>query len=166
MFNIHPYKFLEIYKEETEELLYSLDFTNYIFLPDYSGEDEIFVKQNLVWFQIKDNILYVSNSHNAYAYETNNLNAYITAIDLSDMSILWRTEPLVANTFNFAILDDVLFCGYGYTDEEDYLYQIDLNNGKVVNKILLKTSPEYIIVKDSILYVRCFDTDYQFNVGE
>lgn len=165
-FAINPYKLLEIYSTETQELLYSLDFSNYIFLSDYNEEDSIYIKQNLVWAQIKDNVLYVSNSHNSYASETNNLNSFITALDLSDMSILWRSEPLVANTFNFAIFDDVLFCGYGYTDEADYLYQIDLNNGKVLDKISVNTSPEYIIVKDSILYVRCFDTDYQFNIVE
>ncbi len=40
------------------------------------------------WAVIKDNVLFISHCHKTYAKSSNNMNAYITAIDLSDMSIM------------------------------------------------------------------------------
>lgn len=155
---------LNIYDAASNNLLYSLDFSNYIESPEYKEEDYDFVQQKIKWAAIKDDILYVSHSHNTYAESSNNMNAYITAINLEDRSILWRSDALVCNSVNFLIIDDVIISGYGFTAEPDYLYQINRYTGKVLDKILLKTAPEYLIEKTSVLYVRTYNTDYQFTV--
>lgn len=155
---------LNIYDVKTNKKVYSLDFSNYRYSPDYVKEDYGFIRQKINWAEIKGNILYVSNSHNTYAKSSKNMNAYITAIDLNDMSILWRTDPLVSNSRNFLIIGDVIICGYGFTDEDDFLYQVDRNNGKVLEKTPLKTAPYYIIEKDNVLYVRTYNTDYEFEI--
>lgn len=155
---------LNIYNATQDELLYSIDFSNYVYSPDYKEEDLEFIQQKIKWATIGDGILYVSHSHNTYAESSSNMNAYITAIDLSDMSVLWRSDALVCNSNNFLIVDNVIISGYGFTDELDYLYQIDRNTGKTIDKTLLKSAPEYIIKKDSILYVRTYNTDYQFTI--
>jgi len=154
--------FLNIYGTDSDKLLYSLDFSNYLYSPEYKEEDYNFIQQKIKCAAIQDNILYVSHSHSTYAESSNNMNAYITAIDLSDMSILWKSDALVCNSMSFVIVNDVIICGYGFTAEPDYLYQIDCNTGKVLDKTPLKTAPEYIIKKDSVLYVRTYDMDYQF----
>lgn len=153
---------LEIFDAASNNLLYSVDFSNYLYSPEYKEEDYDFIQQEIKWAAIKDGVLYVSHSHTTYAKSSNNMNAYITAIDLSDMNILWRSDALVCNSKNFLIFDDVIISGYGFTEEPDYLYQIDCNTGKILEKTLLKTAPEYIIKKDSVLYVRTYNTDYQF----
>ena len=153
-----------IYNATQEELLYSIDFSNYVYSPEYKGEDYEFIQQKIKWATIEGGILYVSHSHNTYAESSNNMNAYITAIDLSDMSVLWRSDALVCNSNDFLIVDNVIISGYGFTAEPDFLYQIDRNTGKTIDKTLLKSAPEYIIKKDSILYVRTYNTDYQFTI--
>lgn len=155
---------LNIYDAASMEIMYSLDFFNYSYSPEYVEEDYDYIEQKINWAAIKDDILYISNSHNTYAESSNNMNAYITAIDLADMSILWRTDALVSNAYNFQIIDDVIICGYGFTDEPDYLYQINISSGEVLDKIPLKSAASYIIKKDNVLYVRTYNMDYKFEI--
>ena len=35
---------------------------------------------------------------------------------------------------NFLVKGDVIFCGYGFTAEDDYLYQLDKNTGEVIEE--------------------------------
>lgn len=155
---------LNIYERKTCEIKYSFDFSNYRYSPEYIEEDFDYIQQRVEWATIQDNILYIAHGHSTYAYSSNNMNAYITAIDLSDYSILWRTEALVCNSVNFLILDDVIICGYGFTEEADYLCQVDIHTGKVLENIPLKTAATYILDKENVLYVRTYDMDYEFDI--
>lgn len=155
---------LNIYDIETLRILYTIDFSSYNYSPDYIDEDYDYIQQKINWAEIKNNILYISHSHNTYAKSSNNMNAYITAIDLSDMNILWRTDALVSNSNNFLIIEDVIISGYGFTDEPDYLYQININTGETLDTIPLKTAATYIIKKDQSLFVRTYNTNYVFDI--
>lgn len=155
---------LEIYDADSYKIEYSLDFSNYACNHEYTESDNGAMYQKVNWAIIKDNILYLSHSHYFSAETTEYRNAYITAIDLVDFSILWRTAPLVCNSYNFLIVDDVIICGYGFTAEPDFLYQVDINTGVVIDTILLKTAPYYFMQKDNVLYVRTYDTNYEFEM--
>jgi hypothetical protein len=157
---------LNIYDIGSLELISTFDFTNYRYSPDFISQDYDFIQQRINWATLKDNILYVSHSHNTYAYSSNNMNAYITAIDLTDMSIIWRTDALVSNSYNFLLLDDVIISGYGFTDEPDYLYQVDSHTGEVIDKIALESAPSYIVKKDNTIYVRTYNKDYEFEISK
>lgn len=155
---------LNIYDAVSYRLLYSLDFFSYQLSPSYMEDYYDFIQQGIQWATIKDGILYVSHSHSTYAKSSKNMNAYITAIDLSNMSILWRSDSLKCNSDNFIVLDDVIISGYGFTAEPDYLYQLNRYTGEVIDQISIKSSPYYLIIKDNILYVRTYNTDYEFEV--
>jgi hypothetical protein len=157
---------LNIFDKKTEKMVYSLDFSKYRYSPKYIKADKDYIQQKINWAAIKNNILYVSHSHTTYAKSSKNMNAYITAIDLSDMSILWRTKSLVSNSANFVIVNDVIISGYGFTDEPDYLYQIDMYTGKVLSKTALKTAASYIVKKGNALYVSTYNTNYIFSITE
>lgn len=153
---------LNIYEADTDALKYSFDFSNYEYPPKYDENDYDYIKQRVLWASIKDDTLYVSHSHSTYASSSNGDNAYITAIDLKDNSILWNSDSLVCNANNFVIYDQYILCGYGFTEEADYLYQLNLTTGATIDRIKLRTSPEYIVLKNSKLYVRSYDTNYVF----
>lgn len=157
-------RYFNIYDTSKNELMYKIDYSEFIYAPEYIEEDYAYVKQLIKWATIKDNILYIQNDHGTYAESSNNKNAYITAIDLSDMSILWRTDALVCNSRNFVIYKDIIICGYGFTSETDSLFQIDINTGKVISEIPLNSMAEYIVLKDKTIYVRCYDTNYEFEI--
>ena len=146
------------------EVIAELEFTEFMYAPDLVEEDRDFVDEKVRDAKIRNGVLYVSISHLTYA-ESAPSNAYIMAISLEDYNIIWKSEPLVCNSYNFEIVDDIIFTGYGFTAEPDYLFQIDRLTGTVLEKYKLKSSADYIICKDDKLYVRTYDTDYVFEVS-
>lgn len=157
---------LTIYDMKSKEIAYQFDFSNYRYSSKYVKEDYDFIQQTINWATIKNNVLYVSNSHNTYAKSSCNQNAYITAIDLKTNKLIWRSQALVANSYNFEVIGDVIITGYGFTDEPDYLYQLNIYTGKVIGKSLVKTAPEHIVKKGNYLYVRTYNTDYVYKISK
>lgn len=155
-------RFLLVYDINTGQEKYAFDFNQYYY-PENTYE-QTFTEQDVNWVVIDENVLYVSTAHNGYANTSDNLNAYITAIDLEDSKILWRSDALVANSINFQVIGDTIITGYGFTNEEDYIYLIDKWTGEIYEKIDINSAAEYFVIKDDILYVRTYDTDYQFEI--
>ena len=113
--------------------------------------------------KIVDDILYVEISHWGYASEEPD-NAYIVAIDMNTNGVIFRTQPLVANGFNFLVVDDTIICGYGFTDEPDFIYLLDRYDGSVKEKIPVKSAPYQFELVDDTLYVATYNTEYEFKV--
>lgn len=155
---------LRIYDSKTYAIVNTFDFSNYMYAPNTTNEEALGFPQQINCANVKDGILYVSNRHRTYASTTNYKNAYITAIDLKDMRVIWRSDALVSNAENFLILDNVIICGYGFTDEDDYLYELDRSNGNVINSIPLQSAPSYLIQKDNQIFVRTYNMNYVFTV--
>ena len=59
---------------------------------------------------------------------------------------------------------DVIFCGYGFTAEDDYLYQLDKNTGEVIDRLPLKKMPDLMAEKDDRLYVHTYSYDYVIEI--
>lgn len=152
-------------KNAPEKNVAVLDFSDYCYAGDFAEADEAYVEQYIHYVARRGYELYVSIGHNTYAASSPH-HAYITAVDLRDMSVIWKTEPLVSNAFNFEIIGDVIVCGYGFTAEDDYLKQINIHTGEVLAETVLKSKADYIIRKDDKLYVRTYNTDYIFQIGE
>ncbi len=140
----------------THAFRYGYDFKRWQHPP---GEDGEFTNQNVIWAVEKDGTLYVSHGHNTYAKDSRGLNAYVTAINPKTDAILWRSAPLVANARTFLVLGDLIVTGYGFTAEPDFLYLLDRKSGTVAARQPVKTGPEMILVKDDLVYVRCYNTD-------
>lgn len=159
----YPYM-MDIYNAKTQELIYSLDFSNYYKPEIIKSGDEPFVEESIRHAVIRDGVLYVSTFHNTYASSAPQ-NGYITALDINDnFKILWRTQPLTCNADNFIVTDDAIICGYGFTAEDDFVYVLDRECGVRTQTIKVKTGPDWFCLKDDLLFVRCYDTDYVFNV--
>lgn len=145
------------------EKISELDFSEFQYSSEYKQEDYDFIAQSITHTYVENNILYVETGHWTYA-ESAPKNAYITAIDLEDYHVIWKSQPLVCNSRDFTIVGDVIFCGYGFTEEDDYLYQLDKKTGVVLAKEPLKSAPDHIIYQNDKLYVRTYNTDYVFEV--
>lgn len=143
--------------------VFELDFSDFEYAGDFKQSEKEFVRQQIRYAQVKDHILYLSIGHLTYA-ESSPHNAYVAAVDLAEKKLLWKSQPLVSNVANFVIKGDVLLCGYGFTAEPDYIYQLDLGSGKVIDKTAVKSKADYLILKDNILYVRTYNTDYTFRI--
>ena len=149
-----------------ENHIYNIDMNSFSMAPDkvYEANDPFTDDRGYVNFaKIKDGILYVSTGHKGYSVN-NPSTGYITAIDLENGEVLWKSAPQVSNAYNFEIIGDVIICGYGFTDEDDFLYVLNRTNGQVMEQIPLKSMAEYIVAKDSTLYVRTYNRNYEFRI--
>ena len=154
---------LSIYDKTSGNYIKTLDFSEYRYASEYKEEDYDFIEQRIWWVQSVGDILYVSISHNTYTKSCPN-HGYIVAIDLNDSSVIWKTKPGITNSRNFEIIDNTIVCGYGFTDEPDYINLVDINDGTLIEQIDIKSKADYIICKDDILYVRTYNTNYTFQV--
>ena len=107
-------------------------------------------------------VLYAAHAVNGYAKEVRGQTGYVSAIETKTGKLLWRSAPMTQNANTFLLADSVLICGYGFTDEPDYLRLLDTRTGRVVQTVPLKSGPSYILRRENRVYVRCYDTDYVF----
>lgn len=160
----YPY-LMDICEKYSNEAEYTLDFSNYYMPDEYVEADARYVEESIHWAVADEGILYVSTYHNTYAQSAPH-NGYITAFDMNDnFRVIWRSKPLTCNSNNFIITDDAIICGYGFTAEPDYVYVLDKYCGVICETYKVKTSPEWFRFNAAgELCVRCYDTDYVFEV--
>jgi serine/threonine protein kinase len=149
--------------KDKHSVKHCLDFSNFSISPKTVKGDEDYVYQSVNWAVIENDVLYISHGHSTYAKSSFGQNAYISAIDLTNYKILWTTDPLTSNS-TFSLIGNSIICGYGFTDEPDYLFVIDKKNGRRVQKINVSSGPEYIIPKNNQLFVRTYNNNYIFQI--
>lgn len=118
--------------------------------------------QEARWAQVEDGVLFLCTYHMTYASSTSGNNAFITALALPTGELVWQSEPLVCNTWNFLLRDGWIVSGYGFTAEPDFLFVLDAKTGEVVQKKKLASGPEVILEQAGTLFVRTYDRDYEF----
>lgn len=142
----------------------ALDFLGYSSSPgDVPGEEEL-VFQRIRWAEISEGVLYVEHAHGTCSAGSSGLNGYVTALNPVTLEVLWRSGPLTANAENFVLLGEKLICGYGFVGEDDYLCVLDRRTGGIVQRVPLPSAPEYLILEEGFLRVKCADTDLTFSV--
>lgn len=106
---------------------------------------------------LKDGIFYGASVTNGYAEPDS---CFMFAYDLEQDKLLWRSADQSYNSMNFVVKGDVILCGYGFTSEEDYLYQINRNTGEILDRLKLKKMPDLLVEQDGKLYVHTYSYDY------
>ena len=136
---------LYIYEKETETCLYVLSYPT----------DKWYVNGNNAY--LKDGIFYGGSVMNGYAQPNT---CFLFAYDLDQDELVWRSADQSYNSMNFLVKGDVILCGYGFTEEDDYLYQINRNTGEIIDRLLLKKMPDLLVEQDGRLYVHTYRSDY------
>lgn len=155
---------LGLFERETSALVRAFDFTRWITAPATLPGDEGFVDQSVGWAEVRGGVLFVSHFHRTYARSSRGHNAYLSAIDVESGTLLWRSAPLVCNAANFVVTEDHILCGYGFTAEPDRVTVVDRRTGRTTGSHPVKTGPDWLLLRDGVLYVRTYDTDYTFDV--
>lgn len=145
------------------DIRYAFDFSKFSVTSFCIPEDVAYTNISVSETQIEDDVLYACISHPTYSISSTGYNAYIVAVDLCTQTIKWITKPLTCNS-SFVIYDDVIFTGYGFTNEQDYVYVIDKESGDRISRILLDKAPSYFSILDNKLYVRTYSLDYTFQI--
>ena len=110
---------------------------------------------------LRDGIFYGASVTNGYAQPDT---CFMFAYDLEDNKLLWRSADQTYNSMNFIIKDNVIICGYGFTSEDDYLYQLDLHTGEVLSRLTLKKQPDLLVYQDNTLYVHTYSYNYTIEI--
>ena len=140
---------LYIYENGTGNCLYVLHYPT----------DKWYVNGNNAY--LKDGIFYGASVTNGYAQPNT---CFMFAYDLENEKLLWRSADQSYNSMNFVVEGDVLICGYGFTAEPDYLYQINRNTGEIIDRLLLKKMPDLIVEQDGKLYVHTYSYNYVIEI--
>ena len=104
-----------------------------------------------------DDIFYGISVTNGYAQPDS---CFMFAYDLENNKLLWRSGDQTCNTMNFIVKKGVIICGYGFTSEKDYLYQLNLHTGEVIASLELKKQPDLLVPQDNMLYVHTYSYNY------
>ena len=110
---------------------------------------------------LKDGIFYGASVTNGYAQPDT---CFMFAYDLENNKLLWRSADQTCNSMNFIVKDNVIICGYGFTSEDDYLYQLNLHTGEVLSRLKLKKQPDLLVYQDNILYVHTYSYNYTIEI--
>lgn len=110
---------------------------------------------------LKDGIFYGASVTNGYAQPDT---CFMFAYDLENNKFLWRSADQTCNSMNFIVKDNVIICGYGFTSEDDYLYQLDLHTGEVLSRLKLKKQPDLLVYQDNTLYVHTYSYNYTIEI--
>lgn len=140
---------LYIYENGTGNCLYVLHYPT----------DKWYVNGNNAY--LKDGIFYGASVTNGYAQPNT---CFMFAYDLENEKLMWRSADQSYNSMNFVVEGDVLICGYGFTAEPDYLYQINRNTGEIIDRLLLKKMPDLIVEQDGKLYVHTYSYNYVIEI--
>ncbi len=147
-----------------DSILYSWDLSNYTYAPLTDTAELFFTKQGPRWVQIVENKMYVCFAHRTYARSSGGQNGYLICYDLTTGKIIWETEPLHCNSNNFTLHNGIIYCGYGFTKEDDFLILIDPKTGNLIDRYKVKTQVEHVAVKDNKVYVRSYWSDYIYEI--
>jgi hypothetical protein len=153
----------------TGEVRFAFDFSAYRTPPSAAQGAEGLVAMEIRWAVAAGDRLYISHAHRTYAESSGGANAYVTALRIPDGALLWRSQPLVSNAHDFALVPageggPVMIAGYGFTAEPDFLYVLDPATGAVLSKVKVDSGPDYILAKDDRIHVRTYDRDYVFRL--
>lgn len=136
---------LYIYENISGNCLYVLEYPT----------DKWYINGNNVC--LLDDIFYGISVTNGYAQPDS---CFMFAYDLENNKLLWRSGDQTCNTMNFIVKKDVIICGYGFTSEKDYLYQLNLHTGEVIASLELKKQPDLLVPQDNMLYVHTYSYNY------
>ncbi|MCR4807665.1 MAG: hypothetical protein K5857_08300 [Lachnospiraceae bacterium] len=154
---------IEVYSRETGDMLYSFDFSDFLYEDGYENED--FVDRGVHHCFITDDYLYLNLYHPTYA-ESCPANAYMICVDINTGEVIWISDALISNSGDFARWGDNMITGYGFTAEDDYIHILNRFTGEVTQKIKVKKSPDYFCFVDNDLWVRTYSYDYVYKIQD
>ena len=111
---------------------------------------------------LKDGVLYAGCI--VQSEDDTNTN-FMFAYDLENDRLLWRSRENTYSSRNFIVKDGVIICGFGGTDEPDYIYQIDMDTGEVLSETPVSSAPYLLVESGGQLYVNTYENDYVFDMS-
>ena len=101
----------------------------------------------------------------SYSSMINGKGSKLYSYGVDQKRIVWETDYLVSNDI-FILNDKYVFCGYGFTDERDYLFMLDKKTGKMYSKIPMMQAVQYMEFQQKNGREVLFTVDYGDRLNE
>ena len=105
----------------------------------------------------------------SYSSMINGKGSKLYCYSVGDNRLVWETDYLVSNDI-FILNDKYVFCSYGFTSENKYLFMLDKLTGKVYSKLPMVYKVEYMELQEKngreMLYVVDYNNNlYTYAIG-
>jgi hypothetical protein len=146
-------RFLVLVKENTAERVFDLDAFRHP--PKATPQWKEFAVEGVTYAQERDGVLFVCNGGGSYAKEVFGKKGFLSAIDATTGKLLWRSAPLTCNS-TFAMTNDHIISGYGFTAEPDFVFLLRQSDGGIVQKVPVDSGPETITLVGDRVHVETY----------
>ena len=150
-----------------DKVKYILDLSDFAMDPDRDNSDVFgdLAEQQIRFAAMDENgqTLYISIGHSTYASTSPNT-SYIIAVDVNSGELLWRSDNLVAKADNFIIEGSTIISGYGFSNEADYIYLLNKENGMIQEKIGVSNAPYCFVKNGSELIVLHYGKEVTYTI--
>jgi len=110
--------------------------------------------QDIRWF---DGHLYFNMACPTYSSSIGGRGSKLYDLDLASNEIVWSSKYLVSNDI-FLVDQYFVYCGYGFTGEDDFIYLLDRRYGVTLTACPIHTAHEYMqFMDDGRLFVQDYD---------
>lgn len=99
----------------------------------------------------------------SYASGINGKGSKLFCYDTEKEKMVWSTPYLTSNDI-FILSKDYVFCGYGFTDEKDYIFMLDKKTGKIYSKLPLASAHQYMEIQEKGGKEKLYVVDYRDNL--
>jgi len=120
------------------------------------------VNYEINFAQLVGGTLLVQAAQRGPAVPSGGKDGFVIAYDGGSGDVVWSSDPIVGNAGEMAVTGGSIVTGYGFTNEPDFVYVLDLATGATEQKLPVKTAPEAIRPKGDRVHVRTYDVDYVF----
>jgi hypothetical protein len=101
---------------------------------------------------LEDSLMYFNLTCPSYSNEMGGQCSRLYCMNVNTRKLSWSSEPITSSGI-FIVQGDLIVCGYGFTDELDYVYLIDKKSGRRLASYKLNKMMEYVEIKGEELYV-------------
>lgn len=99
-----------------------------------------------------DGDLYFNLACPSYSSEISGRGSKLYCLDPDTATLRWETPYLKSNDI-FIIYEDSIICGYGFTNEDDWLYLVDRSSGIIYWEKRIPKAHQYLEMVGDTLYV-------------
>ncbi len=134
------------------ELAFSIDLTPFIRNPHQVEVQDV---------RYASGVVYYNEGCPTYSREAGGHCSQLVAIDGATARELYRTPELTSNGY-FLVEGDVIVSGYGFTDEDDFLYLFRRSDGSMLSRVRLPAGHDMIRVASRTASALELDVDYYY----
>ncbi|GEM_PF-2182427 len=123
--------------DKKKKLQFEVNVSNYAGFEDCEVQD----------VRYKDGLVYFNMAYITYSSQVNGQCSKLYCFDPKTEEVEWCSPYLCSNGI-FIVEEDYVVCGYGFTDEPDFVYLLSRKDGEVLCEMPVQSSPVYYEFND------------------